>query len=140
MLPCVTEKNGGKDNLPTVIMEAMAAGLPCVSTRLAGVPEMVIEGETGLLVDERKPDDFAEAVMQLLDDQGMCERMGAAGEKRAREVFAQSVTAGSLKSCFASCGAFGVLGKVRNLLGKLRRPVESEYRLAEREARRAAGK
>ena len=55
-LPCVTEKAGGKDNLPTVIMEAMASGLPCVSTRLAGVPEMVIDGDTGLLTGERDPD------------------------------------------------------------------------------------
>ena len=97
VLPCVTEKNGGKDNLPTVIMEAMAAGLPCVSTRLAGVPEMVIEGETGLLVDERHPDDFAEAVAKMLGDVALCESMGAAGEARAREVFAQAVTAGTVE-------------------------------------------
>ena len=58
-LPCVTEKAGGKDNLPTVIMEAMASGLPCVSTCLAGVPEMVIDGNTGLLTEERAPDAFA---------------------------------------------------------------------------------
>ena len=51
-LPCVTEKDGGKDNLPTVIMEAMGARVPCVSTILAGVPEMVIDGETGKLVEE----------------------------------------------------------------------------------------
>ena len=140
VLPCVTEKNGGKDNLPTVIMEAMAAGLPCVSTRLAGVPEMVIEGETGLLVDERCPDDFAHAVAKLLKDPEARARMGQAGEGRAREVFAQAVTAGSLKSKFAGCGAYGVLRPLKQLLGKLRKPKVSQYALAEQEARRQAGK
>ena len=140
VLPCVTEKGGGKDNLPTVIMEAMAAGLPCVSTRLAGVPEMLIEEETGLLVDERRPDDFAGAVMELLGDPGRCARMGEAGERRAREVFAQSVTAGSLRAEFASCGAFGLSGRIKNWLRRLRKPAPSEYALAERAARAAEGK
>jgi len=136
ILPCVTEKNGGKDNLPTVIMEAMAAGLPCVSTRLAGVPEMVIEGDTGLLVDERQPDDFAQVVMKMLADSEMRKRMGEAGEKRAREVFAQAVTAGSLKNEFAKCGAFGMIGRVRNWLRNLKKRPPSRYVLAEQAARK----
>ena len=140
VLPCVTEKNGGKDNLPTVIMEAMAAGLPCVSTRLAVVPEMIIEGQTGLLVDERRPGDFAEAVIGLLKNPARCEEMGRAGERRAREVFAQAVTAGSLKREFERCGAFGIAGKVKRWLGRLTRRQASENVLAEREARKAAGK
>ena len=136
VLPCVTEKNGGKDNLPTVIMEAMAAGLPCVSTRLAGVPEMVIDGETGLLVDERCPKEFAAAVSRLLGDAEMRQRMGAAGERRAREVFNQAVTAGSLREYLRECHAFGTIGKFRNWLGRLRKRPVSRYAQAEREARR----
>ena len=49
-LACRTDEKGACDVLPTVILEAMAAGRPVVSTRLAGVPEMVSDGETGLLV------------------------------------------------------------------------------------------
>src|SRR4029453_9932552 len=45
-LPSVPEKGGGMDNLPTVIAEAMAAGLPVVATAVAGIPEMVEDGET----------------------------------------------------------------------------------------------
>ena len=50
MLPSVIDPDGGMDNLPTVIMEAMATGLPVVSTNIGGIPEMVIEDQTGFLV------------------------------------------------------------------------------------------
>lgn len=92
VLPCVTEKDGGKDNLPTVIMEAMGARVPCVSTILAGVPEMVIDGETGRLVEERQVEDFAKAMTEVLADKGRAIEMGIAGEKRAIELFAKEVT------------------------------------------------
>lgn len=96
-LPCVIENDGGMDNLPTVIMEAMAASLPCVSTRLAGVPEMVIEKETGLLVE---PGDFqgtATAIGELLGDEAKRATYGSAGLVRARELFAKEVTARQLR-------------------------------------------
>lgn len=96
-LPCVVEKDGGMDNLPTVIMEAMAAGLPCVSTRLAGVPEMVIEGETGLLVEPWDVGGLAAAIKDLLGDQAKRARYGTAGLARARQVFAKEVTARQLR-------------------------------------------
>src|SRR5438067_10285282 len=50
VLPSVVDAQGGMDNLPTVIMEAMASGLPVVSTNIGGIPEMVTENETGFLV------------------------------------------------------------------------------------------
>ena len=103
-LPCVTETGGGKDNLPTVIMEAMASGLPCVSTRLAGVPEMVIDGSTGLLTEERDPDAFAHALATLLADQEMCRQMGMAGHERASRMFAKESTSGDLLNCLVAHG------------------------------------
>ena len=103
-LPCVTEADGGMDNLPTVIMEAMAVGLPCVSTRLAGVPEMVIEGETGLLTDERQPEDFADCLEQLLNDDERCRKFGQAGHTLASERFDKSVTTRCLKRALISGG------------------------------------
>ncbi|MCB1097863.1 MAG: glycosyltransferase family 4 protein [Verrucomicrobiae bacterium] len=95
-LPCVTEHDGGMDNLPTVIMEAMAAGLPCVSTVLAGVPEMVIDGANGRLVPERHPAAFAEALAELLGNSENRTSMGTTGLRRAREHFAKEVTAARL--------------------------------------------
>lgn len=96
VLPCVTEKNGGKDNLPTVIMEAMASGVPCISTRLAGVPEMVIDGETGLLIEERDTAGLSVALADLLGDWERANRMGEAGIRLAEERFSVRRTAESL--------------------------------------------
>lgn len=92
VLPCLEEKSGGMDILPTVITEAMAASLPVVSTRLAGIPEMVIDGKTGFLVAPGNPIAVAEAVQKLLADPGEARAMGAAGRRHAESVFSEDVT------------------------------------------------
>ncbi len=124
-LACATEKDGGKDNLPTVIMEAMAASLPCVSTKLAGVPEMVLDGKTGLLCDERRPADFAALLAKLLSDPVECERMGVAALAHARENFARETTGRVLLEHFAELGGLrfdaklGVTGSYLRRLPRL---------------------
>ena len=92
VLPCVEEKAGGMDILPTVIMEAMAARLPVVSTTLAGIPEMVVEGKTGLLVAPGDAAAAAAAVRSLLDDPDKARAMGEAGFRHAAAVFSEDVT------------------------------------------------
>lgn len=69
------------------IIEAMAAGKPVVATRSGGVPEIVDEGETGLLVEPRSGTQLARAICQLLGDPELAERMGQAGLERARRSF-----------------------------------------------------
>ena len=96
-LPCVVEADGGMDNLPTVIAEAMAAGLPVVSTMLAGVPEMVVDGKTGLLVPPRSVEKLADALARMLTEPAKGEAFGAEGRKRARELFAVRKTVRQLK-------------------------------------------
>ncbi len=96
-LPCVEEADGGMDNLPTVIAEAMAAGLPVVSTRLAGVPEMVLDGVTGLLVAPREPEALAGALARLLGEPVAAAAMGRAGRARARGMFEARETTRRLK-------------------------------------------
>ena len=64
-LACTVDAKGASDILPTVIAEAMACGLPVVSTRLAGVPEMVVHGETGLLAKPGDVDGLADNLMAL---------------------------------------------------------------------------
>ena len=98
VLACATEPDGGKDTLPTVIVEAMAAGLPVVSTRLAAVPEMVAHGITGLLVEEKQPATLAEALETLLRDPALAERFGARGKTAAAERFAAEVTVAQLRN------------------------------------------
>jgi glycosyltransferase involved in cell wall biosynthesis len=97
VLPCVPEAGGGSDNLPTVIMEAMAAGVPVISTPLAGVPEMITDGIDGLLVPVRAPAQLADAIVKLLDAPELGQKLGAAGQASAREKFAIERTTTALK-------------------------------------------
>src|SRR5690606_4773998 len=104
VLPCVVERDGGKDNLPTVIMEAMACGLPVVSTPLAGVPELVLQDKTGLLVPERDPGALAGSIEKLIADPSLCKRFGEEGRRRAEQEFAIEVTTGQLKRLLVRYG------------------------------------
>src|SRR5947199_29758 len=65
-LASVTDAQGASDVFPTVILEAMAAARPVLSTRLAGIPELVIDGETGVLVPPEDTSALAEALAQLV--------------------------------------------------------------------------
>jgi glycosyltransferase involved in cell wall biosynthesis len=87
VLPSVIDPEGGMDNLPTVIMEAMAAGLPVISTAIGGIPEMVIEGETGFLVPPRDAVALADVIEKLICDPVLAEKMGRAGHERAQKLF-----------------------------------------------------
>ena len=100
VLPCTRDSDGGMDNLPTVIMEAMAAGLPVISTPLAGVPEMVQDGSNGYLVPERDPAALAAAIEKLIDDPERARRLGARGREIAREKFSIEESARQLRALF----------------------------------------
>jgi colanic acid/amylovoran biosynthesis glycosyltransferase len=87
VLPSVLDPEGGMDNLPTVIMEAMATGLPVVSTNIAGIPEMVIQNETGFLVQPADAGALAGAIEKLIDDRSLAQKFGQAGIERAQRLF-----------------------------------------------------
>jgi colanic acid/amylovoran biosynthesis glycosyltransferase len=87
VLPCRIEKNGAMDNLPTVIMEAMAAALPVVSTDVGGISEMVINRETGFLVPQNDVAAVAEAMGKLLSDE-LARQLGSRGHERCAKLFA----------------------------------------------------
>ncbi|PYL28521.1 MAG: hypothetical protein DMF39_08760 [Verrucomicrobia bacterium] len=87
VLPSIIDPDGGMDNLPTVIMEAMATGLPIVSTTIGGIPEMVVENETGFLVQPGDAAALADAIEQVIDDRLLARRLGQGGYERAQQLF-----------------------------------------------------
>ena len=85
---------------PLSVIEAMIAGLPVVASRTGGLSESVVNGKTGLLVEPNNPVALADAMLQLLDHNGMARQMGAAGATRAKSLFSWEVIASKLTSLY----------------------------------------
>ena len=90
--------------LPMSVLEAMAAGVPVVASRVGGIPDTVVEGETGLLVAPRDIDRLAAALVEILADAPRRLAMGAAGRARAREHFSAEVVVPRLESLWMDYG------------------------------------
>src|SRR6266581_4057142 len=86
-LASVTDQQGASDVFPTVIIEAMSAARPVISTRLAGIPELVAHEETGLLVSPGNTSAFSRALEQLIRDPELRGRYGRAGRARIEQHF-----------------------------------------------------
>jgi colanic acid/amylovoran biosynthesis glycosyltransferase len=100
VLPSIIGADGGMDNLPTVIMEAMATGLPVISTAIGGIPEMVVEHETGILVPPNDAGALGRAIEKVIVDLSLARRLGEKGQKRAGELFSIEKNALSLIRIF----------------------------------------
>ncbi|HZA02615.1 MAG TPA: glycosyltransferase family 4 protein, partial [Hyphomicrobiaceae bacterium] len=87
VLPCRIAGNGDRDGLPNVLIEAQSQGLACISTAISGVPELISDGETGVLVRPEDPEALGAAVARLIVDPALRDRLGAAAERRVRERF-----------------------------------------------------
>jgi glycosyltransferase involved in cell wall biosynthesis len=77
-MPAVTDWKGEQEGFGMVLVEAMASDLPIVATRCGGIPDVVTDGTTGLLVPERDPGALAAAVIRLRDDPSLARRLAAA--------------------------------------------------------------
>jgi glycosyltransferase involved in cell wall biosynthesis len=86
-LPCIIAKDGNRDGLPTVMLEAMAAGLPVVATTVTGNPEIVDDGVNGLLVPPEDVPALAEALARLLQDETLRREMVAAARSKVEQCF-----------------------------------------------------
>ena len=100
--PCVTGADGNRDALPTVLLEAIASGVPCISTRVSGIPEILDEGAAGLLVDEHDPEGLAAALEQTLADSDLRAKLARAGRSRAEELFDLRRNVAKLSGVFAN--------------------------------------
>jgi colanic acid/amylovoran biosynthesis glycosyltransferase len=83
--PSVTAANGDTEGLPVVLGESLATGVPAVSTTHAGIPEMVVDGVTGLLVPERDSRALSEALCRLIEDDDLWQSFHRAGPQRIEQ-------------------------------------------------------
>jgi glycosyltransferase involved in cell wall biosynthesis len=111
-LPCQVMDDGDRDGFPNVLAEAMAMGVPVVSTRISGIPELIDDGEHGLLVEPRDAAALAAALQRVLGDDGLRERLARGGRARICERFDSRVTTRTLRDLFVRQLAPAVDGRV----------------------------
>lgn len=99
----MTAPDGDMEGLPVAILEAMASGLPVVATRHSGIPDAVIHGMTGLLVDEGDVNGMASAMSQLLGDTALRSRMGLAARERAVHSYSAEQSIQTLRRILGIC-------------------------------------
>ena len=87
ILPCRVTRNGDRDGLPNVLMEAQSQGLACLSTEISAVPEIIEQDRTGLMVPERRPDLLVGALERLVTDTELRRRLGETASRMVRERF-----------------------------------------------------
>jgi glycosyltransferase involved in cell wall biosynthesis len=99
-LACRVDADGDRDGIPNVMVEAMAAGLPVVSTAVSGIPELIRDGENGLLVPPEDPGALASALLRLASDVSLRDRLAAAGRETVAERFDGDVLARRMAGLF----------------------------------------
>ena len=92
------------EGVPVVLMEAMAMEIPCVATRITGIPELIHDGIDGLLVTPSSVDELADAIVRLMDDAGLRRRLGESARRQVSEHYNLSANVGKLASIFRRSG------------------------------------
>jgi glycosyltransferase involved in cell wall biosynthesis len=100
VLPCRIAPDGDRDGMPTALTEAAARGLPIVSTDVAGIPELVRHGDTGLLVPPEDAEALAAAISKLLHDPGLADGLGASARSLVAQRFDPNRSLDSLLRIF----------------------------------------
>ncbi|WP_353931288.1 glycosyltransferase family 4 protein [Okeanomitos corallinicola TIOX110] len=100
--PYVVGKDGNRDGLPTVLLEAMALGTPCVSTNITGIPEVVRHGETGLIVPQNHPEKLAISLQELITDSALRVRLSSQARKLIESEFDVDSNTAVLRELFCT--------------------------------------
>jgi glycosyltransferase involved in cell wall biosynthesis len=100
-VPSIRDQRGNVDGLPNALLEGMAAARPIVASRVAGIPDVVVDGVHGLLAPERDPAALAAAASRLLDDRALAQRLGAAARRRIVEELTWDLTAERFERVYA---------------------------------------
>ena len=103
-LPCVVTAGGNRDGIPTALLEAMASGVPVVSTTVSGIPELVESDCDGLLVPPGSPAKLADALEQILLDPQLGEKLARAARAKVCERFSTDRSAAQLVKLFQPQG------------------------------------
>ncbi|MEZ4703291.1 MAG: glycosyltransferase family 4 protein, partial [Rhodothermales bacterium] len=99
--PCVVGRDGNRDGLPTVLLEAMALGTPCVSTDVTGIPEVLTDRETGVMVPQSNPVVLSDALQRLLENAGFRSRLARQARTLIEERFDIHRNAARIRDLFA---------------------------------------
>jgi glycosyltransferase involved in cell wall biosynthesis len=100
--PCIVARNGDMDGIPVALMEAMACEVATVSTRVSGIPELIEDGESGLLVPEKNAPALADALQRLIEVKELRLRLGKNGRQKVIREFDVDTNAGQLAKLFDS--------------------------------------
>ena len=103
--PCVVGEDGNRDGLPTVLLEAMALGLPCIGSDVTGIPEVVADGVTGLVAPEGDAPALARAIARLLDDPALRASLSAEARRLVERDFDIRRNAPQIGALFDRCVA-----------------------------------
>lgn len=87
VLGCEIAKNGDRDGIPNVLVESLAMGVPALSTNVSAIPEILIDGQTGITVPPRQPEKLEEAMIRILTDSTLRQQLIAGGQKRVKDNF-----------------------------------------------------
>ncbi|NNG16242.1 MAG: glycosyltransferase family 4 protein [Gemmatimonadales bacterium] len=101
LMPAVTDWKGEQEGFGLVLVEAMMSGVPVVASESGGIPDVVTDGETGLLVPEHDPEGLAGAIERLLSDSALGRRLARAAAKEVRRRFAPEAIARRFEAVYS---------------------------------------
>lgn len=126
----ITASCGDSEGTPVAILEAGATGLPVISTRHAGIPDVVMEGVTGLLVDERDVDGMAEHVLSIARDPFLAQKLGARASQRIRSHYTMAQSISRLQRVLEAVASREDLGVIRKQISAELPPYEHQTQSA----------